>query len=221
MMKAFHEDVQCAVVEDGKKSNWFDIKTGVKQGCSMSGFLFLTVMDWVMRKATLNGKKGIRWKFTKKLDDTDFADDIALMSSNKQQMQIKNKLLADEASRVGLDINKQKTKVMRINTGNQEHIYIGQEELTRGGQIWIHGLDNSDKRWWRNGRHCQQNWESQAGVHLHVYRRFWCPKASVEEPKIRLCKTLVLPVLQCGCKTWKMNKGDEKNGGSFDSLSIE
>ncbi|PIK55539.1 hypothetical protein BSL78_07544 [Apostichopus japonicus] len=129
MVKAFYEDFQCAVVDIGEKSEWFDIKTGVKQGCNMSGFLFLTVMDCVMRKATVNGENGIRWKFTNKLDDIDFADDIALVSSTKQQMQIKTNLLADEASRVGLDINKQKTKVMRINTRNQEPILIGQEEL--------------------------------------------------------------------------------------------
>ena len=55
----------------------------------MSGFLFLIVMDWVMRRAVGGGENGIRWKFTSKLDDLDFADDIVLLSSPKQQIQDK------------------------------------------------------------------------------------------------------------------------------------
>ena len=53
----------------------------------MSGFLFLIIMDWVMRRTVGNGENGIRWWFTSKLDDLDFADDIALISSTKRQIQ--------------------------------------------------------------------------------------------------------------------------------------
>ena len=42
---------QCAVVYGGGKTDWFDIKLGVQKGCMMSGFLFLVVIDWVMRQA--------------------------------------------------------------------------------------------------------------------------------------------------------------------------
>ena len=55
----------------------------------MSGFLFLIVMDWVMRRTVGGGENGIRWKLTSKLDDLDFADDIVLLSSPKQQIQDK------------------------------------------------------------------------------------------------------------------------------------
>ena len=47
----------------------------------MSGFIFLIVMDWIMRNTTAGNKTGIRWNFTSKLEDLDFANDIALMSS--------------------------------------------------------------------------------------------------------------------------------------------
>ena len=45
-----------------RRSRFFTIKTGVKQGCNTSGFLFLIVMNWVMRRAVGSGKNGIRWK---------------------------------------------------------------------------------------------------------------------------------------------------------------
>ena len=72
---------ECAVVEVNVTSDWFMIKSGVKQGCVMSGFLFLLCLDWVMRKATADKRRGIRWSFTTVLEDLDFADDIALLSS--------------------------------------------------------------------------------------------------------------------------------------------
>ena len=52
----------------GETGEWFNIRTGVKQGCNMSSFMFLLVMDWILRKTTGNGENGIRWKFTTKLD---------------------------------------------------------------------------------------------------------------------------------------------------------
>ena len=42
-----------------------------------------------MINGTTMKKPGIRWKFTAKLEDLDFADDIALLSSSKQHIQAK------------------------------------------------------------------------------------------------------------------------------------
>ena len=35
-----------------EESEWFKVKTGVKQGDVMSGFIFLMVVDWIMRSTT-------------------------------------------------------------------------------------------------------------------------------------------------------------------------
>ena len=81
MVQMLYEDSECAVLDEGEESEWFKVKTGVKQGDVMSGFIFLIVVDWIMRNTTAGNKTGIRWNFTSKLEDLDFADDIALMSS--------------------------------------------------------------------------------------------------------------------------------------------
>ena len=95
----FYMDFQCAVEDQGERGEWFAIKTGVKQGCScnMSGFLFLMVMDWIMRRTVGKGENGIRWRLTTKLDDLDFADDVALLSSSRNQMQEKTSRMDMEA----------------------------------------------------------------------------------------------------------------------------
>ena len=66
----------------GQKSRAKSVK---KIGCVISGFLFSHVhalaMDWIMRKAKADKRRGIWWNFTMVLADVDFADDIALLSS--------------------------------------------------------------------------------------------------------------------------------------------
>jgi len=96
----------------------------------MSGFLFLLVVDWVMRNTLQDGNTGIRWKFTTKLEDLDFADDIALLSSAKQHMQIKSDKLAHEGERVGLKVNADKSTLLRINSRNNDVVEVnGQTTL--------------------------------------------------------------------------------------------
>ena len=67
----------CRIVTPYGTLEWFKIKSGVKEGCNMSGFLFLLVIDRVVRKSTAENNTGIRWNFTTKLDNLDYVDDIA------------------------------------------------------------------------------------------------------------------------------------------------
>ncbi|KAI4901974.1 hypothetical protein NFI96_006075 [Prochilodus magdalenae] len=50
MVKTLYEDFQCSVIVDNETTDWFPVITRVKQRCCMSGFLFLLIIDWVMRK---------------------------------------------------------------------------------------------------------------------------------------------------------------------------
>ena len=45
---SIYEGFECAVADGSVTSDWFMIKSGVKQGCMMSGFLFLLCLHWVM-----------------------------------------------------------------------------------------------------------------------------------------------------------------------------
>ena len=109
-------------------SDWFMIKSGVKQGCVMSGFLFLLCLEWVMRKAPTDRRRGIRWNFATVLKDLDFTDDIALLSSKFNDL--KTGRLAEEAARVGLKLNARKWKTLRTEcASSREKIVVDGEEV--------------------------------------------------------------------------------------------
>ena len=95
----------------------------------MSGFLFLIVVDWVMRNSVQGKSTGIRRKFTSKLEDLDFADDIALMSSKSNDIQDKTTAVKEWAEKAGIKININNTNSMRLNANIERLIKIDGPEL--------------------------------------------------------------------------------------------
>lgn len=125
-----NEDFECAVIDGSETSDWFRIKSGVKQGCMMSGFLFLLALDWTTRKATTDKRRGIWWNFATVLEDLDFADDIALLTSKFNDLQEKTGRLTEEAARVGLKLNARKCKTLRTEySSNSESIVVNGREV--------------------------------------------------------------------------------------------
>ena len=115
MIKNSYEEMSCRVIHEGQLTKNFEVRTGVRQGCLLSPFLFILAIDWVMKTATKEKRNGIQWTMLTQLEDLDFADDLALLSHSLRQMQDKTTELAVISKRVGLKINKRKTKILRTN----------------------------------------------------------------------------------------------------------
>ena len=95
----------------------------------MSGLLFMLVIDWIMRAAVEGSITAIRWKMCSKLDDLDFADDIALISSTREQIQQKVRSLSTNSKGIGLKINAEKTKLLRLNKSNTEKVQVVDQDI--------------------------------------------------------------------------------------------
>nr|KAG5694550.1 hypothetical protein BaRGS_032495 [Batillaria attramentaria] len=52
--------MSCRIAHAGQLSESFEVKTGVRQGCLLSPFLFLLVIDWIMKTTTAGRKNGIQ-----------------------------------------------------------------------------------------------------------------------------------------------------------------
>ena len=218
IVKRMYDNNESAVITSSGNTEWFKIKSGVKQGCNMSGFLFLIVIDWIMKKSTAENITGIRWNFTTKLDDLDYADDIALLSSTKEQLQRKFKDVSKHAHSTGLKINSVKTKVMRINANNNQAITSKEQTEIEdvktftylGAIITSSGGTNEDIR-------------RRLGLARMTYNKLspvWNNGQITKRTKFRLFYSNVLSVLLYGSETWKMTKTDEHLVDTFLHKSI-
>ena len=113
---------------DGR-TGWFEVKSGVKQGCVMSGFLFLLVIDWMMRRTVAHAGTGIRWKITTMLADIDFAGDLAIILSTNTQIKKKIDHLNRNGKGTGLKISTTKIKLMRISANNSNAVVVDGQQV--------------------------------------------------------------------------------------------
>lgn len=107
--------------------------TGLRQGCILSPLLFITVIDFVMRKAVTGTNVGIKWG-RGRLTDLDFTDDLALVSHTQLALQEMTNNLREHGEKIRLRISQDKTKAMAVG---QQH----PPPLTLGGQD-IEYVDN-------------------------------------------------------------------------------
>ncbi|KAI0235174.1 hypothetical protein LSAT2_014355 [Lamellibrachia satsuma] len=212
MIKNSYEEMSCRVIHEGQLTKNFEVMTGVRQGCLLSPFLFILVIDWVMKTATKEKRNGIQWTMLTQLDDLDFADDLALLSHSHRQMHDKTTELALISERVGLKINKRKTKILRTNTTCETPIMLEGETLEEvkdfrylGSIVDTLGGTEADVK----------KRISKARVAFHLLRNVWKSKVIGETTKIRLFNTNVKSVLLYGAETRRINKTTLKRIQTF------
>ena len=123
-------------MSDGTISEPFMVTTGVLQGDVLAPFLFIMLIDYLMRKATDNCESGIvthprqsRRHPAIYLNDLDFADDIALLESSMTNAQAQLSRTAAAAEHLGLVISVPKTEYMTVNCSPQPPLEVYEQPI--------------------------------------------------------------------------------------------
>ena len=112
-------------------------------------------------------------RFLTQLDDLDFTDYLALMSHNHRQMQDNTTDLARISARVGLKINKKKTKILRlINTTYEIPVMLEGEGLEEVESFRYLG-NTVDTRGWTDAD--VKTRINKARAAFHILRNVWKP----------------------------------------------
>ena len=215
LIRKSYDGMNNRVVHGQQLTDSFKVHTGVRQGCLLSPFLFLLAIDWVMKESTAGKRNGIQWTLMgphSQLDDLDFADDLALLSSTKRQMQTKTDIISENSGKLGLRINRGKTKVMRINNENLEPITVYGEPIEEvlefiylGSIVDMKGGTDADIKA-RKGK---------ARTAFKRMKNVWSSAMLSTRTKIRIFNSTVKPVLLYGCETWRMNETPIKKLQTF------
>ena len=200
LIRCTFQDMSCRIAHAGQLSESFEVKTGVRQGCLLSTFLFLLAIDWIMKTTTTGKNNGILWSLWTQLDDLNFADDLALLSHNHSQMQDKTTFLETTSAWAGLKINGKKAELMKINTTANTPVTVGGEPIRKvesfvylGSVVNQHGGTDRDVTA-RIGK---------ARAAFVMLRNIWASGGISMRTSFRIFNSNVKSVLPYGCETWR------------------
>ena len=204
LIRNTYDGMTCKVTHAGRLTESFQVKTGVRQGCLLSPFMFLVAIDWIMKTTTKTRRNGIQWTLWSELDDLDVADDLALLSHSHEQMQEKTDLLNLVSAQTGLNINMNKTKIMKANnTKSKNVVTVGGKPLEEtdcftylGSKINKTGGTEEDTK-----ARIQK-----ARVAFLMLSKIWKSKPIMLKTKMRIFNSSVKSVLLHSFETWRITK---------------
>ena len=104
---------QEATVRTGHgKTDWFQIRKGVRQGYILSPCLFNLYAEYIMRNAGLDEAQAGIEIAGRNNNNLRYADDTTLMAESEEELKSLLIKVNEESEKVGLKLNIQKTKIM-------------------------------------------------------------------------------------------------------------
>ena len=94
------------------KTDWFQIRKGVRQGCVLSRCLFNLYAEYIMRNTGLKeAQAGIKI-VGRNINDLRYIEDTTLMAESEEELKCLLMKVKEESGKIGLKFNIQKTKIM-------------------------------------------------------------------------------------------------------------
>ena len=214
IIKALYHDIMCAVQTEGGLTEWFSVQSGVRQGCILSPLLFAIVIDFVLRGCSFSG--GIQLNPLRELNDGDFADDVALITHDPEDMQRNINELGRMANAVGLSINANKTKSMSnaVIPDLAEGLLVNNEEIEEVREFkYLGSILTQDANSEREIL-CRI---TLAGSAFSYLRNVWRNNKYSQKLKLKIYNSNVVSVLMYGCETWSITAQLERRLQAFDN----
>ena len=105
LLRNLYAGQEAAVRTRHGKTNWFQIRKGVHQGCILSPCLFNLYVEYIMRNAGLEeAQAGIKIA-GRNTNNLRYADDTTLMAESEEELKSLLMKVKEESEKVGLKLN--------------------------------------------------------------------------------------------------------------------
>ena len=237
LIMSFHSDMKGTISFNGKDSEPFPIRSGVKQGCVLApvlfGIYFSVVLNYAFRNSTdgipvqsrtdgglLNIRRfGAKTKLTHHLiRDLLFADDAAIVSHTHQGLQ----RLLDDFSKAcdafGLTISVKKTVVLAQNVTSSLPIIVNNSTLKVVDNFKYLGSTISKNL----SLDCEIDVRiGKASTSVaRLDKRVWTNNNLTSNTKMRVYHACILSTLLYGSETWSTYTSQEKKINAFHMRSL-
>ena len=220
LMSGLYSETESAVKCGGGVSDFFPVASGVRQGCVLAPTLFNVCMDWVLGR-TVDGSSCGTSVGNFKVTDLDFADDAVIFAETLDVLVLALEALSEESKPLGLAVSWVKTKAQDfgnlLGRDTQSVHACGEdieilESFTYLGSA-VHNTGGS-------GGEVHRRLGLAYGVMGSLNRSIWRCRYLGRRTKIRVFKTLVLPVLLYGCETWTLTGDLKRRINSFGTKCL-
>lgn len=206
IIKKMYHNTQCAVMIGGTMTEWFGVEVGVRQGCILSPTLFNLFLEFVMKELnSIDRELNYREKTCL---DIRYADDTTLLSVIFEKLRLTTQELETACLKWGLKINSKKCKIM---TEGDNTIRIEGEEVQNVGEFVFLGSMLPSTTMDVNRRIALAS--SAFG---RLRRTVWTRRDISRKLKIRLYKSLILPIAIYAGETWTLKAEDARRLEVFE-----
>ena len=220
LMTGLYSGTESAVKCGGGISSFFPVNSGVRQGCVLAPSLFNTCMDWILGKVVDQSHCGASVGDIR-VTDLAFADDAVLLAESLDVLVMALEALNEEAKPLGLKVSWIKTKIQAF--GNLlddavESVHACGEDIevlesfTYLGSV-VH--KNAGSR-----QDVLRRIGLAHGVMDSLNKSIWRCRYLCRRTKIRVFKSLVLPVLLYGCEAWTLSSDLERRLNAFGTKCL-
>ena len=187
--------------------------TGLKQGDALSPILFNIALEKVIHSVQ-SSKLGINIDKTT-LDVLGFADDLNLVGENKEMIVRNTKTLIQEAKKIGLEINEEKTKVMEtLPEKDEEDLTVDDYVFEKAQSFKYLGVTITGNNDW-NTEITSRLLKAERTFFSLI--KFFKSKLFSRGTKLRLYMSIVRPTLTYGCEVWPTTVQIEQKLRSFEN----
>ena len=221
-IRVMYTDTSSTILTTDGETPSFSILAGILQGDTLAPFLFIIVVDYVMRISVdtmsengyqLHPRRSSRHP-AQYLTDTDFADDIALLSQSLEHAQDLLQSLEQASNGVGLYLNETKTEYINkcLLDNNHPVKTLNGTSLKQVDDYKYLGsyISSSEKDFTtRKG----MAWSACNDMH-----NIWSSQLT-NEFKMKIFRATVEPILLYGSETWTLSRKLERRlDGTYTRL---
>ena len=215
-ISALYNSSKSAVMVDGNISDTFEVSTGVLQGDVLAPFLFIVLVDFLLKTATSDVDSGVethprrsRRYPAKVLNDLDFADDIALLESSISRAQAQLASTAAAAKDLGLLISVPKTEYMTANCHPQPGLEVYGEPIKHVTDFRYLGSKMASAASDLKRR------KALAWSAFWKLEHLWRSSQLSISTKVNLFYTTCVTILLYGCESWVLSQDMESKINAF------
>ena len=198
IIEAIYKNTECAVVINGRITEWFKVEVGVRQGCLLSPTLFNIFLEFVMNEV-VSAKHELKLN-NDLATNIRYADDTTLISAIFEKMQMSTKELENACKKFGMKINGSKCKI--LSPCNDE-INIDGSAVEHVGEFVFLGSVVPD-----TSRDVQRRLSLASQAFGRLKNNIWSRKDISKALKARLYRALIIPIATYAAETWALKVVD-------------